>query len=80
MKKWQKKHLRHWDDTRAQQLACSKRSDSGERCGVKKAMKSRGGLSSSLAVVFSRSFLLRTAPHYLNAWNRLLSSLILLRA
>ena len=24
-------------------LACSKRSDSGERCGVKKAMKSRGG-------------------------------------
>ena len=25
-------------------LACSKRSDSGERCGVKKAMKSRGGL------------------------------------
>ena len=26
------------------QLACSKRSDSGERCEVKKAMKSRGGL------------------------------------
>ena len=25
-------------------LACSKRSDSGERCGVKKAMKSRGRL------------------------------------
>ena len=25
-------------------LACSKRSDSGERCRVKKAMKSRGGL------------------------------------
>ena len=25
-------------------LACSERSDSGERCGVKKAMKSRGGL------------------------------------
>ena len=25
-------------------LACSKRSDSGERCGVEKAMKSRGGL------------------------------------
>ena len=24
-------------------LACSKRSDSGERCGVKKAMNSRGG-------------------------------------
>ena len=26
-------------------LACSKSSDSGERCEVKKAMKSRGGLS-----------------------------------
>ena len=51
-------------------LACSKRSDSGERCEVKKAMKSRGGL----VFIFSRSFLLRTAPHYLNAWNRLLSS------
>ena len=25
-------------------LVCSKRSDSGERCEVKKAMKSRGGL------------------------------------
>ena len=37
-------------------LACSKRSDSGERCEVKIAIKSRGGL---------------TAPHYLNAWNRL---------
>ena len=36
-------------------------------------MKSRGGLgsSSSLGFIFSRSFLLRTAPHYLNAWNRL---------
>ena len=26
------------------QLACTKRSDSGEQCEVKKAMKSRGGL------------------------------------
>ena len=52
-------------------IACSKRSDSGERCEVKKAMKSRGRLSPSLACIFSRSFLLRTAPHYLNAWNRL---------
>ena len=61
-------------------LACSKRSDIGERCEVKKAMKRRGGLgrevqerhiSSSLAFIFSRSFLLRTAPHHLNAWNRL---------
>ena len=50
-------------------LACSKRSDSGERCEVKKAMKSRGGLA--LAFIFSRFSLLRTAPHYLNAWNRL---------
>ena len=28
-------------------------------------------LSPSLAFIFSRSFLLRTAPYYLNAWNRL---------
>ena len=27
----------------------------------------------SLVFIFSRSFLLRTAPHYLNAWNRLYS-------
>ena len=26
------------------EVACSKRSDSGERCEVKKAMKGRGGL------------------------------------
>ena len=67
-------------------LACSERSDSGERSEVKKAMKSRGGLrrevrevkcgslshlSPSLDFIFSRSFLLRTAPHYLNAWTRL---------
>ena len=59
-----------------------KRSDR-ERCEVKKAMKSRGGLGrevltgvtplTSLAFIFSRCFLLRTAPHYLNAWNRLSS-------
>ena len=65
-------------------LACSKRSDSGERCEAKKAIKSRGGLGREVRVpsltspppppsllFFSRSFLLRTAPHYLNAWNRL---------
>ena len=63
-------------------IACSKRSDGGEWCEVKKAMKSRGRtgerggetlshLSPSLAFIFSRYFLLRTAPHYLNAWNRL---------
>ena len=28
-------------------------------------------LSSSLAFIFLHSFLLHTAPHYLNAWNRL---------
>ena len=53
------------------EIACSKRSDSGERCEVKIAMKSRGGLGR--AFIFSRSFFLRTAPHYLNAWNRLVS-------
>ena len=49
-------------------LACSKRSDSGERCEVKNAMKVEGDwgerCSSSLAFIFSRSFLLCTAPHY----------------
>ena len=29
-------------------------------------------LSPSLAFIFLRSFLLRTAPHYLNAWNKLM--------
>ena len=52
-------------------LACSKRSDSGERCEVKKAMKSRGRPGREVSYIFSRSFLLRTAPHYLNASNRL---------
>ena len=33
--------------------------------------RSLSHLSSSLPFIFSRSFLLRTAPHYLNAWNRL---------
>ena len=59
-------------------LACSKPSDSGERCEVKKALKSRGGngdLSSSLTFTFSRSFF---TPHYLNAWNRLLAFCIIL--
>ena len=31
-------------------LACSTRSDSGERCEVKKAMKSRGGLGREVRV------------------------------
>ena len=33
--------------------------------------RSLSHLSSSLAFIFSHSFLLRTAPHYLNAWDRL---------
>ena len=43
-------------------------------------MKSRGGLgrvSSSLAFIVWRSFLLRSAPHYLNAWNRLNSAVFI---
>ena len=54
-----------------QALACSRRSYSGERCKVKKEMKSRGELSPSLVFIFLRSFLLDTAPHYLTTWNRL---------
>ena len=63
--------------------ARSRRSDSGERCEVKKEMKSREGTGKSGAVpshtspppsflFFPRSYLLRTSSHYLNAWNRLL--------
>ena len=59
-----------------------KRSDSGERCEVKKGMKSRGGLGREVRELplsplplprfyFFALLLLRTAPHYLNAWNRL---------
>ena len=59
-------------------VAYSKRSDSGERCEVTKAMKSRGGLGREVRVpsltspppslfIFSHSFLFRNAPHYLNA-------------
>ena len=44
-------------------LACSKRSDSGAVLLLPR-------------FIFSRSFLLRTAPHYLNAWNRLLCCLL----
>ena len=42
-------------------IACSKRSDSEERCEVKKAMKSRGGLGRE-AFIFSRSFLFAPLP------------------
>ena len=57
-------------------LPCSKRSDCGERCEVKKEMKSRGRLRREVLLprfYFSRSFLLCTAPQYLNAWSRLKS-------
>ena len=39
-------------------LACSKRSDSGERCEVKKAMKSRGGLGREVRI------------HNINFWSK----------
>ena len=47
-----------FDRKERRDVACSKRSDSGERYEVKKAMKSRGGthLSPSLTFIFSRSF------------------------
>ena len=38
--------------------------------GQQIANQSLSYLSFSLALIFSRSFLLRTTPHYLNAWNR----------
>ena len=48
--------------------ACSKRSDSGERCGVEKAMKSRGGLGREVRVPSLTSpppsLLLFRAPFY----------------
>ena len=46
-------------------LACSRRSDSGERCKVK-----------GVPLYFSSFSLLHTALHYLNAWNRLFLILI----
>ena len=61
-------------------LACSRRSDSGERCEEKrsaKKYKSEGGGEvraplSPVPLYFSSLSLLRTALHYLNAWNRLM--------
>ena len=53
-----------------QALACSRRSDSGKRYEVTKEMKTRGR-TLPLPFIFSCSFLLRTTPRYLNAWNRL---------
>ena len=47
-------------------LACSKRSDSGERRGVEKAMKSRGGLGREVPSLTSPppSLSLFRAPFY----------------
>ena len=47
-------------------LACSKCSDSAERCEVKKAMKSRGGLGREVRA----PCYLAPLPTVLNAWNR----------
>ena len=68
-----------------QKIACSKRSDSGERCEVKKPMKSRGGLGREVrepsltspppSLLFFRApFTSHRSPlseRLLNAWNRL---------
>ena len=46
-------------------VACSKRSDSGERCGVEKAMKSRGGLGREVLprfYFFALPFTLHRSP------------------
>ena len=43
-------------------LACSKRSDSGERCEVKKAMKSRGGLEREVPSLTPVSYTHLTLP------------------
>ena len=45
-------------------LACSKRSDSGERCEVKKAMKSRGGMEVPSLTSPPPSLLFFRAPFY----------------
>ena len=43
-------------------LACSKRSDGGERCGIEKAMKSRGGLLLPRFYFFALPFTLHRSP------------------
>ena len=63
-------------------VACSRRSDSGERCEVKKSAEKKGEGEGEVREVpaplspaplyFSSLSLLRTAFQYLNAWNRLL--------
>lgn len=63
-------------------LACPKRSDNGERHEKKSGCKNAGRLSRSIfpfsRVFFSRCSsrrypILRSFPHYLNAWDRLAS-------
>ena len=44
------------------EIACSKRSDSGERCEVKKGMKSRGGLGREVPTSPPPSLLFFRAP------------------
>ena len=44
------------------EIACSKRSDSGERCEVKKAMKSRGGLGREVPHFFAVLFYFAQLP------------------
>ena len=43
-------------------IASSKRSDSGERCEVKKAMKSRGGLGREVLLFFRAPFTSHRSP------------------
>ena len=73
--------IRFKGDSKRNSGSLSRRSDSGERCEVKrrKARKNksvRGGGEvpaplSPVPLYFSSLFFLRTALHYLNAWNRL---------
>ena len=55
-------------------LACSKRSDSGEGCEVKKAMKSRGGLEREVREPFLTSLNGTTPPPSLLFFALLFSS------
>ena len=69
---WNGRMRRKWSHTWEKKLACFRHSDSGERCKVERELgRAVRDLSPSLVFIFSRSFLIRTAPHYLNAWNRL---------
>ena len=56
-------------------VACSRRSDSGERCEVKRSAKKYKRGRGRVPLYFSSLSLLRTALHYLNAWNRLVQLL-----